>query len=213
MLEYIDPELEWTYLDPALEHPTPQVCHGRQELEQVLRRGAEHGRRAELEEVISAGELVMVGARIPGIDAHFGRVGMTAPTACSRCARDGSSPCATAATGTRPSRLPESGREPPQRLVLVGFGNYVTSASKRALLAGEPEPGRCMLEVTWDRWRDGAEPRWPRSSNSPGYRSPWPCSRSAVTALIVASDPEVRLRLHPSSTAGRVIDLCPRLAR
>jgi hypothetical protein len=86
-----------------------------------------------------------------------------------------------------------------RRLVLVGFGNYVTSASKRALLAGEPEPGRCMLEVTWDRWRDGAEPRWPRSSNSPGYRSPWPpCSRSAVTALIVAPDPEVRLRLHPT---------------
>jgi ketosteroid isomerase-like protein len=41
----------------------------------VLRRGAEHGRRAELEEVISAGELVMVGARTPGIDAHFGRGG------------------------------------------------------------------------------------------------------------------------------------------
>jgi ketosteroid isomerase-like protein len=36
MLELVDPELEWTYLDPALEHPTPQVCHGRQELEQVL---------------------------------------------------------------------------------------------------------------------------------------------------------------------------------
>ena len=37
MLELVDPELEWTYLDPALEHPTPQVCHGRHELEQVLR--------------------------------------------------------------------------------------------------------------------------------------------------------------------------------
>jgi len=56
-----------------------------------------------------------------------------------------------------------------------------------------------MLEVTWDRWRDGAEPRWPRSSNSPGYRSPWPPrSRPAVTALILASDPEVRLRLRPT---------------
>jgi hypothetical protein len=37
MLEVVDPDLEWTYLDPALEHPTPQVCHGRHELEQVLR--------------------------------------------------------------------------------------------------------------------------------------------------------------------------------
>ena len=33
MLEFVDPDLEWTYLDPTLEHPTPQVCHGRQELE------------------------------------------------------------------------------------------------------------------------------------------------------------------------------------
>jgi ketosteroid isomerase-like protein len=75
MLELVDPDLEWTYLDPALEHPTPQVCHGRQELEQVLRGWAEHGLRAELEEVTSAGERVMVGVRIPGIDAHFSRSG------------------------------------------------------------------------------------------------------------------------------------------
>ncbi len=25
MLALVDPDLEWTYLDPALEHPTPQV--------------------------------------------------------------------------------------------------------------------------------------------------------------------------------------------
>jgi ketosteroid isomerase-like protein len=72
MLELVDPDLEWTYLDPALEHPTPQVCHGRHELEQVLRSWAEHGRRAELEEVISSGELVMLGVRTPGDDAHHG---------------------------------------------------------------------------------------------------------------------------------------------
>ena len=75
MLEYIDPDLEWTYLDPALEQPTPQVCHGRQELERVLRHWGEHGLRAELEEVISAGELVMVSVRTPGIDARFSRGG------------------------------------------------------------------------------------------------------------------------------------------
>jgi ketosteroid isomerase-like protein len=73
MLEFVDPDLEWTYLDPVLEHPTHQVCHGRQELEQVLRHWAEHGLRAELEEVTGAGELVMVGVRTPGIDAHFSR--------------------------------------------------------------------------------------------------------------------------------------------
>jgi ketosteroid isomerase-like protein len=72
MLELVDRDLEWTYLDPTLEHPTPQVCHGRQELEQVLRHWAEHGLRAELEEVTSAGERVMVGVRLPGMDTHHG---------------------------------------------------------------------------------------------------------------------------------------------
>jgi ketosteroid isomerase-like protein len=72
MLELVDPDLEWIYLDPALERPTPQVCHGRQELEQVLRHWADHGLRAELEEVTSAGELVMVGVRTPGGYAHHG---------------------------------------------------------------------------------------------------------------------------------------------
>jgi len=74
MLELVDPDLEWTYLDPALEHPTPQVCHGRHELEQALQQ-TEHGRPAELQEVTSAGELVMVGIRTPGIDAVHDRRG------------------------------------------------------------------------------------------------------------------------------------------
>jgi ketosteroid isomerase-like protein len=47
MLEFVDPDLEWTYLDPTLEQPTPQVCHGRQELEQVLRGWANHGRAGQ----------------------------------------------------------------------------------------------------------------------------------------------------------------------
>jgi ketosteroid isomerase-like protein len=75
MLELVDPDLEWTYLDPALEHPTPQVCHGRHELEQVLRHWAEHGIGAELDEVASGGELVMVGVRTPGVGADHGRLG------------------------------------------------------------------------------------------------------------------------------------------
>jgi ketosteroid isomerase-like protein len=114
MLELVDPELEWTYLDPTLEHPTPQVCRGRHELEQVLRGWAEHGLRAELEEVISSGELVMVGLQAPGVDGHYGRPGTTAPTAWSRCARDGSLPCATAAIGRRPCAWPASSREHPR---------------------------------------------------------------------------------------------------
>jgi ketosteroid isomerase-like protein len=72
MLELVDPDLEWTYLDPTLEQPIPQVCHGRHELEQVLEGWAEHGVRVELEEVAGSGELVMVGVRTPGVDAHHG---------------------------------------------------------------------------------------------------------------------------------------------
>ena len=75
MLELVDPELEWTYLDPSLDQPTPQVCYGRHELEQVLRGWAGHGLRAELEEVAGSGELVMVGVRTPGVDAHVARRG------------------------------------------------------------------------------------------------------------------------------------------
>ena len=75
MLEFVDPDLEWIYLDPTLEQPTPQVGHGRRELEQVLRHWAEHGQRAELEEVASSDELVMVSVRAPGVDAHHGRRG------------------------------------------------------------------------------------------------------------------------------------------
>jgi ketosteroid isomerase-like protein len=44
-------------------------------VEQVLRHWAEHGLRAELEEVTSAGELVMVGVGTPGVDAYHGRRG------------------------------------------------------------------------------------------------------------------------------------------
>jgi ketosteroid isomerase-like protein len=75
MLEFVDRDLEWTYLDPTLDRPTPQVCHGREELEQVLQHWVEHGLRAELDEVTSSGERVMVGVRTPGVDAHYGRRG------------------------------------------------------------------------------------------------------------------------------------------
>ena len=72
MLGFIDPDLEWTYLDPALEAPEPQVCHGRGELEHALARWAEHGFEAELEEIAGSGDRVMVRVRTTGIDAHWG---------------------------------------------------------------------------------------------------------------------------------------------
>jgi ketosteroid isomerase-like protein len=70
MLALVDPELEWTYLDPSLEHPQPQVCHGRHELASALQRQAERGLRAQLEEVVGHGDQVMVVARTPGADAY-----------------------------------------------------------------------------------------------------------------------------------------------
>jgi uncharacterized protein len=75
MLEFVDPDLEWTYLDPGLDHPEPQVCHGRHELETALQHWAEHGFRAELEEVAGNGDSVMVVIRTPGLDAHRQREG------------------------------------------------------------------------------------------------------------------------------------------
>ena len=68
MLELIDPDLEWTYLDPAFEHPEPQVCHGRHELEAALRRQQRNGLRSELEEVITSGDRAVVVVRTPGLD-------------------------------------------------------------------------------------------------------------------------------------------------
>lgn len=70
VLESVDPDLEWTYLDPSLEDPEPRVCHGRQELEMALERQAERGLRVELEEVVDKGDRVMVVVRTPGIDAY-----------------------------------------------------------------------------------------------------------------------------------------------
>ena|SRR6266540_1707825 len=73
MLGFVDPDLEWTYLDPNFEDPEPQVCHGRHELEVALARWGEQGLRAEVEEVLGYGDRVMVVARTPGIDAYRAR--------------------------------------------------------------------------------------------------------------------------------------------
>ncbi len=70
MLQFVDPDLEWIYLDPSLEDPEPQVCRGRHELQIALERQAERGLKAELEEVAARGDRVMVVVRTPGVDAY-----------------------------------------------------------------------------------------------------------------------------------------------
>lgn len=75
VLAIVDPDLEWTYLNPGEADPQPRVCHGRHELEASLRRQAERGLRAQLEEVVGHGDRVMVVVRTPGADAYRVRPG------------------------------------------------------------------------------------------------------------------------------------------
>lgn len=68
MMDFIDPDLEWTYLDPAGADPRPQVRRGRSELEKAMLKQAERGLQPELEQVLAAGETVMLVMHTPGID-------------------------------------------------------------------------------------------------------------------------------------------------
>ena len=72
MLESVDEDLEWTYLDPSSEDPEPQACHGRRELRRALERRA-GGIAPQLEEVVGRGDRVLVVVRRPGIDAERAR--------------------------------------------------------------------------------------------------------------------------------------------
>jgi ketosteroid isomerase-like protein len=68
MLEFVDPELEWTYLNPAFENPEPETCHGRDQLQLALERQAGRGLASQIEEIVASGDKVMVVIRTPGID-------------------------------------------------------------------------------------------------------------------------------------------------
>jgi ketosteroid isomerase-like protein len=68
LLELVHPDLEWTYLDPSVEDPQPQVCHGREELAQALGQQADRGLVSQVEEIASSGDKVMVAVRTPGAD-------------------------------------------------------------------------------------------------------------------------------------------------
>jgi ketosteroid isomerase-like protein len=68
MMEFIDPDLEWTYLNPAVANPEPETCHGREQLRQALERQAEQGLASQVEEIVASGDKVMVVFRTPGLD-------------------------------------------------------------------------------------------------------------------------------------------------
>jgi ketosteroid isomerase-like protein len=63
LLELIDADFEWTFLDPSEEDPEPQVCYGTTELEEMLRRSSGQSARV-LEELVPFGERVLVGTRL-----------------------------------------------------------------------------------------------------------------------------------------------------
>lgn len=67
MMEFVDPGLEWTHPDPDLGNPKRD---GREELAKALRRQTDLGLRAELEEVVAAGDRVIVVMRTPGVDQY-----------------------------------------------------------------------------------------------------------------------------------------------
>jgi ketosteroid isomerase-like protein len=68
LLELVHPDLEWTYLDPSMENPQPQTCHGREELAAALGQQAERGLVSEVQEIASSSDKVMVAVRTPGAD-------------------------------------------------------------------------------------------------------------------------------------------------
>ncbi len=70
MMDFVHPDLDWTYLDPGEADPEPRSCHGRGELAKALRRQAERGLQPELEEVIASGDRVMLVMRTPGIGEY-----------------------------------------------------------------------------------------------------------------------------------------------
>jgi ketosteroid isomerase-like protein len=71
MMDFVDPDLEWTYLDPGPEDSQPKVRYGRDELEKAIHRQAQWGLRSEVEEVVAAGDQVIVVMRTPGLSQYL----------------------------------------------------------------------------------------------------------------------------------------------
>jgi uncharacterized protein len=68
LLELVHPDLEWTYLDPGMENPEPQTCHGRGQLEWAVAHQARQGLAPEMEQITSYGDQVLVIMHTPGLD-------------------------------------------------------------------------------------------------------------------------------------------------
>jgi ketosteroid isomerase-like protein len=73
LLAVFSPDLEWTYLDPSVENPIPQVCRGLKEMRRALLRQASQGLKARIEEVLVNGSKVVAVIHVPGVDRFRAR--------------------------------------------------------------------------------------------------------------------------------------------
>jgi ketosteroid isomerase-like protein len=60
-------------LDAAFENPEPRTCLGREQLQQVMERRGGMSPQAEVEEIASSGDKVMVVVHTPGLDQQRAR--------------------------------------------------------------------------------------------------------------------------------------------
>ncbi len=73
MLEYIDPDLTWTFLDSSEADPEPRTCHGRDELRRALRRQSVQGLTTRIDQVAGYGDRVLLVLYTAGLDRHRAR--------------------------------------------------------------------------------------------------------------------------------------------
>jgi hypothetical protein len=69
VLNLVDENLEWTFLDPSDPDPQPSVCNGRDQLAHWVGKGAGWRFGTELQELVTNQDRVLVVTRSPGIDA------------------------------------------------------------------------------------------------------------------------------------------------
>jgi ketosteroid isomerase-like protein len=73
LLAIFSPDVEWTYLDPSVENPALHACRGLADLRRALRRQADQGLKASIEDVRVHGSEVVAVIHIPGVDQFRAR--------------------------------------------------------------------------------------------------------------------------------------------
>jgi hypothetical protein len=66
--DLVHEDLDWTFLDPSSNDPTPETCHGREHLEQAAAKWAKMGLTTNFEELEKVNDDVGVILHAPGLD-------------------------------------------------------------------------------------------------------------------------------------------------